>query len=265
MLPELSLGTFSVNAYASLYVAGALAAFALVRRELARNGYPSSAAWTITAAALVAGAVGAKLYYFVEGWDELDLSARLLFEVSGSGWYGGFLLGIAAAAGTIRAMRLPVRRTLDLVVPGVALGQVFGRVGCFLGGCCHGVPSELPWAMSFPAGLYSPGVRVHPTQLYEASLYAIVFAVLWARRKRRPEAGAQLGTYLVLASGGRFLVEILRENPKVLLGLTAPHVIALGLALLGAWLLVAAARERGCDAVDAGPEARRLARGAAGR
>lgn len=239
MLPEIHIGSASVNSYLLFYTLGALAAFLLVRREFARNSYPANAAWVLAAVVLPSGAVGGKLYYFAEAWSSLDLiSMRPFFDVSGSGWYGGFLLGGAASLITVSAMRLPLRRTLDLVAPSVALAQVFGRLGCFLGGCCHGGPSSLPWTMSFPAGLYLLSVRVHPTQLYEALLYLGIFLYLWRRRETGRPRGSQVGMYLLLASIGRFLVEFVRINPRVLFQLTAPQLIAVGLASIGGWVLL---------------------------
>lgn len=238
MVPELQIGSVTLSTYAALYAVAAAVALALFRRELGRTGRPPHAWWVLGLAALAAGAVGTKLWYFAEVWREIDLGdPRAYLDPYGSGWYGGFLLGGAGVAVAARALGLPVLASLDAAAPGVAAGQVLGRVGCFLGGCCHGRPSDLPWAVGFRGGVYPASVPVHPTQLYEALVYAAVLAALWRRRGRDGASGVQFGTYLLLASAGRFLVELVRVNPRVVLGLSAQQLVALALAAAGARLV----------------------------
>jgi len=120
-----------------------------------------------------------------------------------------------------------------------------GRIGCFLAGdATWGKVSDVPWAMAFPKAVsgwvdpltgvpYLPGVRVHPTQLYELVQSLFVFGVLWSLRKRRYPHGTIFWLYLVLAGSMRFLVEFLRANPVVGLGMTEYQWISLAVVALG--------------------------------
>jgi len=130
--------------------------------------------------------------------------------------------------------RLPFMTMLDLFVPATALAQGFGRIGCFLNGCCFGKVSQVPWAVSFPY-LNDP---VHPTQLYEAFfcfLLAGFLLFLWNRRLR---TGTVAASYFLLYPVGRFVIEFFRgDNQVILLNLTLNQWISLGFALSALVLL----------------------------
>jgi len=139
----------------------------------------------------------------------------------------------------LKIKRLPVLETLDVIIPVVPLGQVFGRLGCFLGGCCHGTPANVPWALSFPNGQYPAYVKVHPTQLYEMFIYLGIFILLWKLRKKEMKNGLKFSLYLILAGPGRFIVEFYRINPQTtLFRLTAPQIIAILGMMLGAFIII---------------------------
>lgn len=134
-------------------------------------------------------------------------------------------------------------------MPALALGYGVGRIGCFLAGdATWGKVSDVPWAMAFPNAVagwidpitgvpYAPGVRVHPTQLYELVQSLFVFSILWVLRKRRYAHGTMFWLYLVLAGSMRFIVEFWRANPILGLGMTEYQWISLTLVLLGVYLL----------------------------
>jgi hypothetical protein len=87
-----------------------------------------------------------------------------------------------------------------------AVGYTVGRLGCFLRGDDYGVPTDLPWGMSFPNGLPPTTVRVHPTQLYEAAASLVIFALLvWVIAPRFKREGPLMFAYAVLAGVERFL------------------------------------------------------------
>jgi phosphatidylglycerol:prolipoprotein diacylglycerol transferase len=131
--------------------------------------------------------------------------------------------------------RIPTGPFFNAVCLAGAIGQAFGRLGCFLVGDDYGRPTDLPWGMAFPEGAPPTLERVHPTMLYEMVWLFALAAFLWSRRQRSP---LLWGEYLVLAAVGRFAVEFLRVNPRVVLGLSEAQIIAVGLALVGGigWL-----------------------------
>jgi len=137
-----------------------------------------------------------------------------------------------------RKKRLPFLHFADLVIPAVPLGTIFGRLGCFLGGDgCYGVPTDLPWGMSFPNGTVPTSLIVHPTPLYEMLANAIIFICLLRLNKAKPADGNVLATYLILSSIARFFVEFIRLSPIVLWGLTAPQMISICLFMIGSCIL----------------------------
>ena len=104
---------------------------------------------------------------------------------SGFAWFGGLVFGISALVFQGWRAKIGALRTLDLAAPAAAIGYGLGRIGCFLSGDgCYGIPTNLPWGMSFPHGIEPTLVRVHPTPLYElAAALLIGWLALVARRK----------------------------------------------------------------------------------
>jgi phosphatidylglycerol:prolipoprotein diacylglycerol transferase len=239
MYPVIHIFQFDVDSYMLFYCIAFTVATALLRHELRRNNYPPYLYITLMTVGLITGIIGSKIYYFFGIWNEFILSPfETFFNIAGSGWYGGFVLGGISVVLAQRLKKLPILKTLDIMVPIVPIGQVFGRFGCFLAGCCHGIPSNLPWALSFPNGLYPIHVKVHPTQLYEMFTYLCIFILLWKLRKKEMKYGVKFSLYLVLAGLGRFIVEFYRLNPKILLSLTLPQIIAALGIMLGAFVII---------------------------
>jgi phosphatidylglycerol:prolipoprotein diacylglycerol transferase len=145
--------------------------------------------------------------------------------------------------------RIGVLRTLDLAAPAAAVGYGLGRIGCFLSGDgCYGIPTNLPWGMSFPNGITPTTVRVHPTPLYEMAAALLIGLWLWRRGGKPHAQGAILGQYLLLTGIARFLVEFIRRNPKVIWGLSNAQLASAGAALAGIGLIAwAATRQAGND------------------
>jgi phosphatidylglycerol:prolipoprotein diacylglycerol transferase len=152
-------------------------------------------------------------------------------------WFGGFVGGLLAGYATIRANRWPLVPVLSAATPALAVGQMLGRIGCFLVGDDYGHPTNLPWAVAFPRGLPPTTERVHPTQLYEAAFLLVLALILVRWRRRGLDDRKVLGRYFVIAGLFRFGLEFLRVNTRVIGPLTVAHifsalVVALGLAVL---------------------------------
>jgi phosphatidylglycerol:prolipoprotein diacylglycerol transferase len=137
---------------------------------------------------------------------------------------------------------------LDLAAPGLAIGYAVGRIGCQLSGDGdYGIPWDGPWAMAYPDGVVPTEVEVHPTPIYETLALGIATYVLWRLRDRlRP--GLLFAVYLVIAGSERFLIEFIRRNEDVAIGLTQAQLLSLAMAIAGVAWLVAAARRPGLEA-----------------
>jgi phosphatidylglycerol---prolipoprotein diacylglyceryl transferase len=216
---------------------GALAGLWVFRRELARSGLPD-AALDAAVYGLVGGLVGAKLLYVFEHRAEGPFFS-LVLDRGGMSWFGGFVGGLLAGYATIRANRWPLVPVLSAATPALAVGQMLGRIGCFLVGDDYGHPTNLPWAVAFPRGLPPTTERVHPTQLYEAAFLLVLAWILVRWRRRGVDDRKVLGRYFIIAGLFRFALEFLRVNTRVIGPLTVAHifsalVVALGVAILAA-------------------------------
>lgn len=150
-----------------------------------------------------------------------------------------------------RRYRLPLGQFAGLVAAPLSLAYGIGRIGCFLAGDgTYGRPSDLPWAMAFPNGTVPTLVPVHPTALYESAFAFVLAGLLWWVRNRIAPL-AVFGLYAVLSGIARFLVEGIRINKEVLLGMTQPQLWSLVLVAIGAYLLVT--RRRSSDWTAAAP------------
>ena len=140
---------------------------------------------------------------------------------SGGVFYGGLILAVVVALWYIRRIGLPLWTTCDVFAPGIALGHVVGRFGCFFAGCCYGKPTTLPWGITFTdpfaaANVGTPlGVPLHPTQLYEAGAELLILIVLLAtERKGRPFPGRTFWLYMLLYAVSRFIIEFYRGDTR---------------------------------------------------
>jgi len=131
-------------------------------------------------------------------------------------FYGGFILAVGVSIVYMKWHKLPIWKLADLSSPSIALGLFFGRIGCFLAGCCYGKESSLPWSVVFkdPNSLARLNVPLHPTQLYEAAGGLVIFSLLIWREKRKAFDGQIFWLFSLLYSVARFLIEMVRGDPR---------------------------------------------------
>jgi phosphatidylglycerol:prolipoprotein diacylglycerol transferase len=236
LLPVLfRIGSFEITSFGVLVALGALAGLWVFRRELARAGLPD-AALDAAVFGLVGGLLGAKLLYVFEHLEEASFLS-LFLDRGGMSWFGGFVGGLLAGYLTIRVKRWPVIAVLAAATPALAVGQLLGRIGCFLVGDDYGSPTTLPWGIAFPRGLPPTTERVHPTQIYEAVFLALLTWVLIRWRRRGLGDRTVLGRYFVAAGAFRFALEFLRVNTRVVGPLTVAHFFAIAVVVLGLLIL----------------------------
>ena len=232
------IGDFPISTFGLMMATAFLVGSWITARRMKEVGLDPDLATTILVYVMLGGILGSKLYFAIdvsirEGREFTDL----LFARDGITWYGGLILGTVIGSIGTRIHGVSVVQMMNCVAPAVAVGQSIGRVGCFLVGDDYGKPSDLPWAVAFPVGAppTDPGVRVHPTQIYEILWLLPVAFVLWKRRDRSPFL---FGEYLVANGLGRLVIENLRVNPRVLAGLTEPQIVGIALIVVGSasWL-----------------------------
>ena len=139
---------------------------------------------------LMAGSiVGARFVYVTTYWKQEfahgPFSEVFMIRHGGQVFYGGLIGATVAGISYLVWKKLPVWKIADILAPSIALGSVFGRIGCLLNGCCYGRACNLPWAIHFPADHETHGAGVHPTEIYDALLNFILYlALAWLFRRR---------------------------------------------------------------------------------
>ncbi len=206
----------------------------------------------------VSGLIGARAFYCIQYWgrDIHNIWEALQY------WRGGIVFYGSIVGGTIGFFvyrffhPFPLRPYLDAVAPSIAIGTLFGRLGCFLNGCCFGDPCRLPWAIAFPAksppwdhqvllGMIDPhstaSLPIHPTQLYSALDGLVILLLLMAYYPLRRRDGEVMGLLMLTYPITRFLIEFLRnDEPAFFAGLTISQNISVLLMMGGilywAWI-----------------------------
>ncbi len=258
MYPHIHIGPVTLQTFGLMFALAFLAAGALVARRLREIGKPADWAYEIGFAALVGGVVGSRVYFIVQNYDSVkhDLLGHL-FSGSGLVWYGGVIGGALGVLLWARWRRFLGLALLDLAAPALALGYAIGRIACQLSGDGdYGKPWNGPWAMSYPHGTLPtpPGVKVQPTPIYETLAMGLGAWVLWQLRDRY-RTGVLFALYLVYAGAERFLVEFIRRNHEIALGLTAPQLESAAMIVVGAAWIYAVRRRHGTLSRDAGVQA----------
>ena len=225
-----------------------LCAYFVLRADLARRGIAADAE-TLIAGPCLAGILGAKLYHVLESPSEFFADPwHELFSQFGFAWFGGLIAGFAAFVCLARRSKVPLIEMLDAGSPAAAIGYGVGRIGCFLSGDGdYGIPTSLPWGMSFPNGLVPTDQRVHPTPIYEFLAACAIAWWLWRMGSRRiavAESGSGViasqgeifAAYLVTTGVARFLVEFIRINPRSFLGMSNAQAVSAVSVVAGAVL-----------------------------
>jgi len=254
MIPFLHLGPLTIPTYGLMVATGLLVAAYILQADFDRRrgelgkiaGYKGEKddGFLIIGLAGIAGLIGSRVYSAVESPREfLANPGSVLFSRFGFTWFGGFLAGFVVLIFVARRRKIPVLQFLDICSPAAAVGYGIGRMGCLLSGDGdYGIPTSLPWGMSFPNGIVPTMERVHPTPMYEFLAFVAIGAYLWhlgtkALHVLRPK-GEILANYLILTGIARFLVEFIRINPKVLYGMTNAQIVSLACIVGGVVLLL---------------------------
>lgn len=240
MQPEIDLLGLPLKTFGLMFALGFIAAGAVIHRRMRELRVPADWAYEMIFAALLGGLVGSRLAWVLENPDQVDGIGEL---VGGTGlvWYGGVVGGAIFVVSWARWRGWLGATMFDVAAVPLALGNAIGRAGCQLSGDGdYGREWDGPWAMGYPNGTVptDPGVTVHPTPVYETLAMGLIAWLLWSLRDRvRP--GVLFALWLVLAGLARLLVEFLRRNDEIALGLTMPQWQSLAMIAGGlAWIAV---------------------------
>ena len=265
MHPELfHWGVIHIRSYGLMLAVAFLVGTTIALREGRRLRLDEDKLVGVILIALVAGVLGARGLYVIEHVDEFrqEWGSALALWQGGLTLYGGIVAGTVAGLLAARRTGLPIWVVADALTPSLALGTAFGRVGCFLNGCCYGRPTRLPWGVVFPpdsfAGLEFGTAPVHPSQLYFGLAALLLFALAWGLRRRLQPPGVLFWTVLALFGLTRIPLDFTRAYDLEArlfeihgLAVTESQVTSLALALFSVLMILRL--RRGSD----GPSAAR--------
>lgn len=224
---------------------GFLAGFWTASRRGLRDGIAPEKIMDLGPWLIVGGIVGARTLYVVTYWQESfanqPFSEIFMVQHGGLVYYGGLIGSSLGCVIYARLKKIPHWKLTDALAPSIALGYVFGRIGCLLNGCCYGQACVLPWAIHFPQGHETYPHGVHPTQIYDSLLNLVLYlALAWAYRRKTFD-GQILALYLMCYAATRSLVELFRGDYNEAHqhgGLTPAHLVSIGIFVAGAVLFV---------------------------
>jgi len=254
LYPFIHIGPLMLGSYGLMVATGLICGFFLLRADFARRGVPADAEAIIGITGL-AGLAGSRLYHLLETPREFFADPwPQLFSTMGFAFVGAILGGFVALLLLAKRFKISPLLTLDAASPAAAIGYGIGRIGCLISGDGdYGKPTTLPWGMAFPNGIVpttescvqwgAPAdCRVHPTPIYEFLAAVLIFWILWrlgawAIKTQAPN-GMIFAAYLVLTGISRFLVEMIRINPRSFYGLTNAQAASVVSVIAGIALLI---------------------------
>jgi phosphatidylglycerol:prolipoprotein diacylglycerol transferase len=219
------IGGANIYSYGVMLGLGFISSWYLGLHSTNREGLPYKNVVTAFGLAIIFSLIGARIAHLITNphtW-KMHGFIRALFTSKCEGLvaYGGYIGGSLAGYFYFRAKKLDFWSLADCASPGLVLGLGFTRIGCFLAGCCHGQPTDLPWGVTFPEGSQASSVfpnhaghslAVHPTQIYESLVgFALVPLALWLVRRRKFTGQAFL-LIIPCYAIARFLLEFIRGD-----------------------------------------------------
>jgi len=254
MCPTFSLFGLNVPFFGTMMLVGMLAAFLLILKNRKNIPYCDDDILSMALTAIISGFVGSKLLYWIVELDEIIADPHFLLEslTAGFVFYGALITGVLSVIVFAKKKKQSFFAYADLALPAFCIGQGFGRIGCFLSGCCYGAPTDSVLGVVFPAGSAAPaGVPLLPTQLFEAAfciVFALVLSVIFFREKKY---GTVSGIYMIGYGVWRFIIEFFRSDDRGAVGaLSTSQFIGIFVILVGIALLVLVKMDKTPDRVS---------------
>jgi phosphatidylglycerol:prolipoprotein diacylglycerol transferase len=212
------LGGLTIYAYGFFIAIGFIVGFILATLKARKEGIPFERVVDLFFYSVLSAILGSRILFVLINLDSYRGNLLQIFKIWEGGlvFYGGLILAASVSIGYMRWHRLPIWKLADMFSPPIALGLVFGRIGCFFAGCCYGKETSLPWGVIFtdPNSLARLNVTLHPTQLYEAASGLAIFFFLNWKAKRKTFDGQIFWLFLFLYSVFRFFIEMFRGDPR---------------------------------------------------
>jgi phosphatidylglycerol:prolipoprotein diacylglycerol transferase len=245
------LGPLTLYSYGAMLALGAGLGLILLSRLAAANGLDPNRANSLALWVLLTAIAGARLVFvLLEPAAFVKAPWRVFFFWEGGlVFYGGVAGGLITGILLAHRWHIPLLSLIDCFAPALALGQAFGRIGCFLAGCCYGLPWEhgaCAVVFTDPHTLAPPGVPLHPTQLYSSAALFVIFGISLLVWRKRRFAGQVFFTYGLLHGVARVIIEQFRgdwRGAPLIDNLTPTAFFAIGFTLFSAVMLVYLSRK----------------------
>ncbi len=210
------IGQLSIYTYGFFIALGFLAGIYFAVKEAKRVGEDSDMIMDLCFYILVSAIIGSRLFYVATNLRMFLDNPVEIFRIWNGGlvFYGGFIAAFIIGVIYMKAKKIPVMKTTDILAPSISLAHFFGRIGCFFAGCCYGKYCDLPWAVTFtnPDSLAPTGIPLHPTQLYSAINNLIIFLFLLFFRKHKRFDGQVFWLYVLIYGTTRSIIETFRAD-----------------------------------------------------
>ena len=248
MLPVLfSIGPLNIYGYGVMIAIGIVVAFWVALNRAPKFGLNEDTLFSVGIVAAICGFAGTKiLFCIVELPTFLADPIGTLFSGNGFVVYGGIIGGILGGVLWCKHKKGAPLKYFDLIMPSISLAQGFGRIGCFLAGCCYGAETDSPIGIAFSHSELAPnGVKLIPTQLFSSLGDFIIAAILLVYAKRNKKDGNVGFLYLILYSVGRFGIEFFRNDYRGAVGfLSTSQFISIICVVAGLVLMVFNAKRK---------------------
>jgi len=219
MHPDLiTIGPLTVHSYGLMIAIGFLLGLYVAIRTGRRNGIDSQKIMDMGFLLIISGIIGSRITYVLINFSEYSANPLKFFKLWEGGlvFSGGLLTAILAALFYIRRHKLNLWQVFDVWAPAVALGQAFGRIGCFMAGCCYGRESHGFCAVTFtnPKSIAPLNMPLYPTQLYDSLSNLIIFGILTVLSTRKKFQGQVFLWFLIMHSTARLVIEKFRGDDR---------------------------------------------------
>lgn len=209
----LRIGPLTLYGYGFMIAIGVLAAWLVVEQRARKLHLACEHIFYLVLWCVLSGFASAKILFWITEWKEMIRNPLEMLSSDGFVVYGGIIGGILAGWIYCKVKKLNFLTYFDLMMPSIALAQGFGRIGCFLAGCCYGKEAYGRLSVIFTNSDYAPNnIPLIPTQIYSSILdFLHFFLLLYIARHKRAE-GEVAACYLIFYSVGRFILEFFRGD-----------------------------------------------------
>ena len=210
-----TIGNITVQGYGLMIGIGIIAAYLMTEHLAKKKAMDPDPVFSLLIFGVLGGIAGAKILYWITIFDEIIRDPAILWHSLTDGFvvYGGIIGGILAGYAVCRIKKISFWDYLDCATPSIALAQGFGRIGCFLAGCCYGMETDSWCAITFTNSQFAPNhVPLVPTQIFSSVFDFAHFVLLYVITRRSKVPGFTSSLYLIIYGVGRFVIEFFRGD-----------------------------------------------------